>query len=243
MSNAFITGTSAGLGRGLAGQLLASGWRVYGCSRREADLPGLNQRAIDLALHDQVPAALDGLLAEVSHLDLAILNAGMLGRIHDISDTPLDELKRVMEVNVWANKTVLDWLHRSDRSVGQIVLISSGAAVLGNRGWGGYALSKAALNMLTRLYAHEFPDTHLSALAPGIIDTAMMDQLCGDADAGRFPALERLQQARGTTGMPGPEEAARRVIAVLPQLREQPSGSFVDIREILDPDEYARLFG
>ena len=93
----------------------------------------------------------------------------------------VDEMKRVMEINVWANKTVLDWLHNSAVRVDQVVMISSGAAVLGNRGWGGYALSKAALNMLARLYAHEFPQTHLCALAPGIIDTAMMDYLCEQA--------------------------------------------------------------
>ncbi|MCP3870534.1 MAG: SDR family NAD(P)-dependent oxidoreductase [Gammaproteobacteria bacterium] len=44
----------------------------------------------------------------------------------------------------------------------QIVMISSGAAVLGNQGWGGYAISKAALSMLARLYAHEFTQTHIS---------------------------------------------------------------------------------
>jgi NAD(P)-dependent dehydrogenase (short-subunit alcohol dehydrogenase family) len=243
MANALITGSSSGLGRGLAGQLLDRGWQVYGCSRRTAGLPGLHERLLDLGDHDAVPDALAGLLAGVRHLRLVVLNAGVLGAIRDISETPLDELKRVMEINVWANKTLLDWLHGSGLAIDQIVMISSGASVLGNRGWGGYALSKATLNMLARLYAHEFPHTHLCALAPGIIDTAMMDELCGRADAARFPALRRLHEARGTEAMPGPDEAAARVISVLERLRDWPSGSFVDIREILEPDEYARLFG
>jgi len=148
-----------------------------------------------------------------------------------------------MEVNVWANKLVMDWLHAWAGPIDQIIMISSGAAVLGNKGWGGYALSKATLNMLARLYAHEFPATHITALAPGIIDTPMMDYLCDEADAGAFPALQRLQQARGTPTMPGPGEAAERLISVLPRLKDWPSGSFVDIREILDPEGYARLYG
>lgn len=240
---ALITGTSAGLGRGLARVLLARGWWVYGCSRRASDLDGLREIQVDLTQHAAVPAALERLVADAAVLDLVVLNAGILGEIRDIGETPLDDLKGVMETNVWANKTILDWLLHADRPVRQILLISSGAAILGNRGWGGYALSKAALNMLTRLYSHEFPDTHLAALAPGIIDTAMMDQLCDETDATRFPALERLQSARGTDAMPEPEEAATRILSMLEELRARPCGSFIDIREILDPEGYAALFG
>ena len=49
--------------------------------------------------------------------------------------------------------------------------------------------------MLARLYAHEFPQTHLTAVAPGIIDTAMMDYLCDDSDPEAFPAVQRLRAA------------------------------------------------
>lgn len=243
MKSALVTGTSSGLGYALARHLLDNGWAVYGCSRRGCDLPGVHDRAIDLTDTQSVPIAMDDLLAGAERLDLVVLNAGILGEIRDLADTPLDDLRQVMEVNVWANKTVMDWLHAWGRPVGQVVMISSGAAILGNRGWSGYALSKAALNMLAKLYAHEFEDTHIAALAPGIIDTAMMDYLCGEADAGAFPALERLRRSRATGAMPGPEEAAARVVSVLPELKARPSGSFVDIREILDPEEYARLFG
>lgn len=69
-----------------------------------------------------------------------------------------------------------------------------------------------------------------------------MDQLCDAHDVQAFPALQRLQQARGTPAMPGPEEAAERVISVLDRLREWPSGRFIDLREILDPEGYAQLY-
>ena len=243
MKTAFITGTSSGLGRGLAEHLLQQGWAVYGCSRRGCDLPAVHDLQIDLTDQDAVPDALGAFLARVGSLDLVVLNAGVLGEISDLAQTSLDELKKVMDINVWANKSVMDWLHVWGRSVDQIIMVSSGAAILGNRGWSGYALSKATLNMLAKLYAHEFPHTHIAALAPGIIDTAMMDYLCAEADADAFPALQRLRQARGTEKMPGPLEAAERLVSVLDRLKDWPSGSFVDIREILEPEEYARLFG
>lgn len=241
--NALITGTSSGLGEGLAGALLQRDWVVYGCSRRPSRLAGLKTTQLDLTDHDAIGPSLDKLLDDAPRLDLVVLNAGILGEIRDIAKTPLADLKQVMETNVWVNKTILDWLIRWDRPVMQIVLVSSGAAVLGNRGWSGYALSKATLNMLTKLYAHEFTDTHLCALAPGIIDTAMMDQLCNATDADAFPALQRLQEARDTEAMPGPDEAAERILSVVDQLADRPSGSFVDIREILDPAAHAALYG
>jgi|GEM_PF-3977584 len=37
-------------------------------------------------------------------------------------------------------------------------------------------------------------------------------------------------------------DAPERIVAVLTRLRDSPSGSFVDIREILDPAAYARLY-
>ncbi len=240
---AFVTGTSSGLGRGLAKRLLATGWQVYGCSRRPDDSPGLHHLQCDLTDHAALPDALARLLGDLPGLELVVLNAGILGRIRLLAETPMAEAKQVMETNLWANKGVMDWLYRWGRPVEQVVMISSGAAVLGNKGWGSYGLSKAALNMLAKLYAHEFPHTHITALAPGIIDTAMMDHLCEEADAEAFPALRRLREARGTEAMPGPEEAAEKILTVLPRLKEYPSGSFVDIRQILDPEAYARLYG
>ena len=243
MHNALVTGTSSGLGLGLAGALRDTGYAVYGCSRRGCPIDGVHDVRVDLADHDAIPAALERLLPAVAQLDLVVLNAGILGRIRDMTDTPVADLEAMMSVNVWANKVIMDWLHAWGRPVRQVVMISSGAAVLGNRGWSGYALSKTTLNMLAKLYAHEFPHTHISALAPGIIDTAMMDHLCGDADPEAFPALERLRAARGTEAMPGPKEAAQRLLSVCEELTTRASGSFVDLRELTDPEEYARLFG
>lgn len=40
------------------------------------------------------------------------------------------------------------------------------AEVLSPQGWSGYALTKAALNMLAKLYAHGFAQTRIAALAP-----------------------------------------------------------------------------
>lgn len=241
--NAFITGTSDGLGKGLCTHYLSQGWRVFGCSRRAGpDAPGDYRHQIcDLADLDAIPANFTQLLAGASHLDLVILNAGMLGQLKPAPETSVAEIQTLMTVNTWANKVLLDCLYHWPGTVAQIVLISSGASISGSRGWGGYALSKAALNMLTQQYAHEFPHTHLSAIAPGLIDSKMMDYLCAEPDPEAFPALQRIRAARGSAAMPKPEEAARAIAEALPRVREFPSGAYVDLRQFTDPEAY-RVF-
>ncbi|MGM0517332.1 MAG: SDR family NAD(P)-dependent oxidoreductase [Pseudomonadota bacterium] len=242
-ANALITGNSSGLGLALSRALLDRGYHVHGCSRRgcEALSGRVAEVHCDLSDPEAITPALEALLDGVERLELVVLNAGVLGEIEDMSRQSLEQLKAVMDINVWANKVILDWLLASGIRIDRIVAISSGAAVLGNRGWGGYALSKAGLNMLCRLYAQEFTETHLAAVAPGLIDTRIIDELLEEGDAERFPALERIRAARGTEALLTPERAADRLLEALPALTDYESGSFVDLRQILAPEEYEQL--
>ena len=235
--NVFITGNSSGLGLGFTEALMDRESLVWGMSRRGCPLKSryddvIRDQQQDLGDLNKLQDGLDQLLSDCQRLDLVILNAGLLGRIQDIADTDVHDLEHLMRVNVWSNKLILDWLIERQIPVDQIVAISSGAAVNMNYGWGGYSLSKAALNNLIQLYAHEMPDTHLLALAPGLIDTAMQDYLCGEVDSADYPSVQKLKDARGTEHMPTPGKAAESILDLLPDLRKQtPSGGFVDIRQ------------
>ncbi|MES9988256.1 MAG: SDR family NAD(P)-dependent oxidoreductase [Candidatus Thiodiazotropha endolucinida] len=240
--NALITGNSSGLGLGLSKVLLARGYRIFGCSRRGCDLPGeVVDVHCDLTDFDAIAEKFEQLLQGIETLELVVLNAGILGEIKHISKTSLDELQQIMDINLWPNKIILDWLLQSHIKVDQILLLSSGAAILGNKGWGGYALSKCALNMLGRLYAHEFPATHIASIAPGLIESDMMDYLCTQADSEEYPALQRLQQARRDGAVLSPLQGAERILETLSRLKEFESGSYIDLRQILAPDEYQAL--
>ncbi|MCB1307894.1 MAG: SDR family NAD(P)-dependent oxidoreductase [Leptospiraceae bacterium] len=234
--NVLITGVSSGLGAGLAESYLNDGYHVYGLSRRlpPERLRGdrLHHVSVDLNVSGEIPAALHRLLHSVSELEWVYLNAGVLGEIRDLVEAPLEELKHTMNVNLWANKVLIDALLRSDISIQTIIGISSGAAVNGNRGWSGYSLSKAALNMLMMLYAREQSDVRFYALAPGLIDTAMQDYMSTVPDENRFTSVRRLRSARNTDDMPHPLEAAGRIRACLGDLLRLESGSFADVRHL-----------
>jgi NAD(P)-dependent dehydrogenase (short-subunit alcohol dehydrogenase family) len=235
--NVLLTGASAGIGLALAEGLLARGDRVFALQRRPSPLAGaprFAEVACDLGEHAGIEPRIAHLLAGVERLDLVVLNAAISSRIADLADTPLAEIQRVMDVNAWANKLLLDAVFARGVRVDQVVGVSSGAAVNGSRGWSGYALSKAAFVMLLALYAAERPETHFCSLAPGIVQTRMQDDLnaATPEELEKFPALKRLAAARGTPDMPRPELAAPRLLDAFERARREPSGAFVSLKSL-----------
>jgi NAD(P)-dependent dehydrogenase (short-subunit alcohol dehydrogenase family) len=109
-----------------------------------------------------------------------------------------------------------------------VVGISSGAAVNGSKGWGAYSISKAALNMLLKVYAKEHTRTHFCALAPGVVDTPMVRHILNEADEKTYPSVARLKSGPILT----PDAAAKRLFEAFAKLLEYESGSFVDVRKM-----------
>ena len=234
--NILITGTNSGIGNALTREHLEKGARVYGISRRfntnlrkYADYHHLSH---DLSDHTTMGEKLKQLLDGEIVLDQVILNAGMLPEINDIRDTSLEEIHRVMDVNVWVNKVLLDALFRMVPEIHQVVAISSGASRSGSRGWNVYAISKAALNMLIMLYSREIPETHFSAIAPGVVDTGMQDSIFTLPDDVRFRVVSRLKEMKRNREMKDPREAAVHLIEAMGYVLQRESGSYMDIREL-----------
>ena len=232
MPSIFITGNSNGLGLGLTRHYLDLGYRVYSLSRSDCPVKHSNlQHALqDLSRLDEIPAALSDLLPK--QLDLVVLNAGMLGEIQDLADTTMLQVRQIMDINVWSNKIITDWLIKHQVTVKQLVFMSSGASVNGNRGWGLYSISKASLNMMARLYAHELPQTHITAYAPGLVHTQMQDYLCNSVDTQKYPSVQKLVEAYETELMPEIDQAAASIAASFQRCLDFESGSFVDIRNL-----------
>ncbi len=226
----FITGIGSGYGKALAELFLSKGFNIYALSRHlPENLTGkIHFKKCDLLALETVYKSTEELLKGIEKLDLVILNAGILTPLKDIHDTPIYEMNQMMDINVWANKVILDVLIDREISVEQIIAISSGASVNGNRGWHGYSISKAALNMLIKLYSREMEKTHLIALAPGLIMTPMLEEFVLSADENRFPSVKRIKDAPKMT----PEEAANVLYSNLEKLKSFPTGSYVDIRKI-----------
>lgn len=231
MKNALITGISAGLGKALAETYKEFGYEVYGLSRRKVE--GYKHIECDLIWKHQIPEKLRQVLTDVSEIDVVIFNAGVLGQIEFSNKVVLPELERVLDINTLSNKMIIDYLINKKIEVKQVVAISSGAAINTYTGWGNYSISKAALNMMMKVYAIENPKTHFLSLSPGPVNTSMQDFICEEVDGEKFEWKKKFVELRENNEAPSADEAAEKIYELLPQLKEElESGSFIDVREL-----------
>jgi ketoreductase RED2 len=181
---AIVTGSSSGIGEATARRLSALGAGVVVNSatsveageRVAASLPGesLYVRA-DVSDPAQGRALLDAALARFGQLDVLVNNAGWTKVVPHADLEALDDeiLRRTFEVNVfgtwWLTKAAMPHLRKSED--GNVVNVTS---IAGLRPLGSsiaYAMSKAALNHLTRLLAKACGPVRVNAVAPGLVAT------------------------------------------------------------------------
>ncbi|WP_125778391.1 SDR family NAD(P)-dependent oxidoreductase [Antribacter gilvus] len=191
-----ITGATRGLGREAARRLAALGATVWIGARDlaagekvadalRADDPDADVRpvAIDVTDDAAVRSALAVVEASGTGLDVLVNNAGAGEREADVADTLPADFLPVFGVNVLGpvrvTQAFLPLLRRSDRP--RLVMVSSG---LGSFGVTNdperfestlvalvYPSSKAALNMITVMYAKGLPDVRVTAVDPGFTAT------------------------------------------------------------------------
>jgi len=228
--NVLITGVSSGLGKALKDEYLNSGYQVYGISRRE--VKDCNHIKLDLNYISNINQKISNLLEDVKELDVVILNAGMLGEIKTFDKWGYNELLEIMNVNVWSNKYILDWLFDNNIKVKQVITISSGASEHTYKGWGGYSITKSALRMMTELYSKEIDGTHFMSLAPGLVDTPMQDYLCNEVNIDEFPLIKKFIDSRETGDTKSSRDVAKNIVKLVPALVEFENGSFIDLRMV-----------
>jgi len=226
--NVLITGCSSGFGLALSHYYLEKGYKVYGVSRTNPNIENNDFifKNCDLSKVDDIKTNLGDFIVDINEIELVYLNAGILGEIKSSLEISTDELKEVYELNVYTNKELLDIL--SSIRVKNIIGISSGAAVNGSKGWAGYSLSKAGLNMLINLYSKEMLNTKILAVAPGVIETPMTDIIRYDLNDVEFPSAKRLKEGEIQT----PSQAAIRMDNLVKHIQKFESGSFVDVRDV-----------
>jgi len=199
---AIVTGASRGLGRALARELAARGWRLV-IDARGAD--ALERARAELAHRTDV-TALVGDVTDPRHrralvtaaddrIDLLVNNASRLGPSPQppLHAYPLDELERVYATNVIA-PLALAQLALPLMDEGAMVLnVTSDAAVEVYEGWGGYGSSKAALEQLTRVLSVEHPQLRIHAVDPGDMNTQMhQDAFPGEDISDRPPPADSV---------------------------------------------------
>jgi NAD(P)-dependent dehydrogenase (short-subunit alcohol dehydrogenase family) len=174
-ATAFVTGANRGLGRHLAGELLARGAKVYAGARNPAsvDLPGVIPVAIDIT----DPASVAAAAAATGDVNLLINNAGSAtgARLLDAAD--LDKLHVEIDTHYFGTLSVVRAFapQIAARGGGAILNILSVLSWVSYPQLGGYAAAKSAEWSLTNaLRVQLAPDgIRVSGLYVGFMDTDM----------------------------------------------------------------------
>jgi NAD(P)-dependent dehydrogenase (short-subunit alcohol dehydrogenase family) len=194
---AVITGAASGLGEAMARLLVAEGGRVvvadYGVERGRAVATSLGDAAVfaacDVTVEEQVAAAVDLAVATWGRLDGVAANAGVVGVIGPIAETPMADWDRTMAVLLRGAFVTVKHGARVMQSLGNggsIVLTSSVAGVQGGLGPHAYTVAKTGIVGLARSAAAELAASgiRVNAVAPGSIPTGMTAHvMTGDPDA------------------------------------------------------------
>jgi NAD(P)-dependent dehydrogenase (short-subunit alcohol dehydrogenase family) len=217
-SVALITGASRGIGRGIALALAQIGWDLvvnYAGNRGAAETTAANCQAqareagsvirAEICQADISRAAdrsnlIDFTRNTFGRLDLLVNNAGVAPAVRaDILEAGEESFDRLININVkgpyFLTQLAARWMIEqvkaapTGESKPKIVTISSISAYTASINRGEYCVSKAALSMLTPLYATRLAEYGISVyeIRPGIIATDMTgpvkekyDQLIGD---------------------------------------------------------------
>ncbi|PQM29139.1 short-chain dehydrogenase [Sphingopyxis lindanitolerans] len=196
---AIITGSSRGIGRGIAEELARHGARVVISSRDQQACDevaaAINAehgvgRALAIAASISSKTALETLFActrdSFGAIDILVCNAASnphAGSLDGISD---EQFRKILDNNILSNHWLIQLAlpQMRERRDGAIVIISSTAGLRGSLQLGGYAISKAADFQLTRNYAVENGphNIRVNAIAPGLVRTDFARTLLEDGE-------------------------------------------------------------
>jgi NAD(P)-dependent dehydrogenase (short-subunit alcohol dehydrogenase family) len=218
---ALVTGASRGIGHATAVALARQGAHVVALARTVGGLEELDDEIkkegssatlvpLDLRDFDALDRLGASLHERFKKLDILVGNAGQLGALAPLGHLDPKVWDEVFAVNVTANWRLirsLDPLLRASEA-GRAVFVTSGITFRARAYWGLYAASKAALEMLVRVYAEEAAKTavKVNLFNPGPIRTRMRAKAMPGEDPMTLDTPEQAAAAIVPLCLPSCEE-------------------------------------
>ena len=228
----FITGVSSGFGRALSQAALDAGHRVIGTVRSaedasafEAMLPGRAiARQLDVTDHAAVERVALEVEKTVGPVDVIVNNAGY-GHEGILEESPLEDMRRQFEVNVFGAVAVIKAFlpfMRTRRS-GRILNITSMGGFITLPGIAYYHGSKFALEGISDTLSKELAPFNIfvTAVAPGSFRTdwagrsmQRTPRSISDYDA-TFDPVRKAREEKSGHQLGDPKKAARAMLTII----------------------------
>jgi len=232
---AIVTGASKGIGEAVAHLLASQGAKVVVSSRKLADVEAVageikskGNQAMAIACNagrtEQCESLIAQTIREWGGIDILVNNAATNPVYGPALDCSSELFDKMMSVNVRGPFELAKMAHPSmkERGGGSVINISSIAGQTPDPGLGIYSVTKAALNMLTKVLAREWgPDgIRVNAIAPGLIKTKFSTALWNNPQT-----TERLMKQISLGRIGTPEEIAYWVLFLVSNASAYSTGS------------------
>ncbi len=188
---AVVTGAAQGFGRAIVERFLDSGASVAlwdldvdesAKAARELGTRGrILTQAVDVSDLAQVESAAAATAAAFGGIDILVANAGIAGPNHKAWEYPVDEWRRVIEIDLmgvfYCCRAVIP--HMLEQHYGRIVTISSVAGKEGNPNASAYSTAKAGVIALTKSLGKELAGENIAVncITPAAAKTRILDQM------------------------------------------------------------------
>ena len=186
---AIITGGAQGFGLAMTERFLSSGakviiWdidkNVIEKSIAKLNNPNLSSSIIDVNNFDQVSNEIEK-ITQSNKIDIFVNNAGIAGKNTTVWDYPIEEWKKVLELDLnavfYCCKAITP--HMVKNNYGRIVNIASIAGKEGNPNASAYSTAKAGVIGLTKSLGKELANKNIAvnAVTPAAAKTRIFDQM------------------------------------------------------------------
>ena len=223
---AFVTGTSSGIGKATANELLSRNWEVIGAARRCANINHKNYKHLNVDLIDldksvnEITKNLKSKISNEKYARIALVNnaagAGELIRLEELDPEKLRDLYTLnVVIPVWL--TGLFYKNKSKNSKLRVIDISSGAAHDAYAGMAAYCGTKASLLMSGKVFSAEnIEDRNLAILnyEPGTVDTEMQ-RIARSQRQDEFPSVNMFKAIEAKSDLVDPALVAKEIVNFL----------------------------
>ena len=187
---AIITGGAQGFGLAISKRIIESGGKVViwdidenavETALKEINSNDLSFKKVDVTNFEAIEKALLENENELGKIDLFVNNAGITGMNAKVWDYPLDEWKKVIELDLnstfYCCKAVVP--HMIKNNYGRIVNIASIAGKEGNPNASAYSTAKAGVIGFTKSLGKELADKNIAVncVTPAAAKTRIFDQM------------------------------------------------------------------
>jgi 3-oxoacyl-[acyl-carrier protein] reductase len=187
--NAIVTGGAQGIGLAIVERLVASGARVRVWDRDRKLLEASTRRlgsavsgeALDVTDAESIERGARRALDELGRIDVLVNNAGIAGMTKPVVEYPIDEWKRVIDIDLTGPflccRAVVP--HMTRAGYGRIVNIASIAGKEGNPNAAAYGAAKGGLIAFTKSLGKELAQTGVlvNCVTPAAAQTAILEQV------------------------------------------------------------------